>query len=201
MANSISWGDATTTSFIVYANDLRTIYGDKEITWYLDGDPYDSYVLNSGIMSDSCEFNDLDPDTTYSVYYSIIYTDGGAYDEESSIIHPSTDTEEEDAERPEYFDWTYTKKSGNEFNLTAKEWNALCKNVNELLAYYGQYDYYFTTAYKEAAFTANMYNEILDAIYPISPRSWDYLKEYKVNPGDAVRAKALNDLVDLVNEC
>lgn len=102
--------------------------------------------------------------------------------------------------RPSTFQWTNSKEPGKEFNLTAKEWNDLCQNVNSLLAYCDRWDYPFTKAVKEEPFMAKMFNEILEAIKPISSRTEEMLDSYKVEPGDIIKAQALNDLVALVNE-
>lgn len=102
--------------------------------------------------------------------------------------------------RPNAFKWTNSKEKGKEFNLTAKEWNDLCQNVNDLLAYCDQWDYSFTKAVKGENFTAKMFNEILEAIKPISKKTPEYLESYEVKAGDIIEAQDLNDLVALVNE-
>ena len=102
--------------------------------------------------------------------------------------------------RPSKFSWSSSKNPGEEFNLTDNEWNSLCQNVNSLLAYSDKYDYNFTKAVKEEPFMAKMFNEILEAIKPISSRTEETLDSYKVEPGDIIKAQALNDLVALVNE-
>ena len=102
--------------------------------------------------------------------------------------------------RPNTFKWTNSKEKGKEFNLTAKEWNDLCQNVNDLLAYCDWWDYSFTKAVKGEKFTAEMFNEILDAIKPISKRTLEELEDYEVKTGDIIKAQALNDLIALVNE-
>lgn len=102
--------------------------------------------------------------------------------------------------RPSTFQWTNSKEKGKDFNLTAKEWNDLCQNVNDLLAYCDQWDYSFTKAIEGEIFTAEMFNEILEAIKPISKKTPEYLESYEVKTGDIIKAQVLKDLVALVNE-
>lgn len=103
MANDISWGDETSTSFKVYAENLWTTYGDKYIYWYLNGSLKYSYGLTADAESDDIQFNGLDPETEYEVYYMITY-DERTYDEYSDTIYPTTAPEEENTE------WTVSEK-------------------------------------------------------------------------------------------
>ena len=198
-------GTITTTSIQLRLCDIPTNYNSRSIIWSIDGEEKRTTSVSDGKSnSDWITFSGLRSDNEYeiqAIVYGYVPGLGNNYLTDcSDTFITETDSEEPD-ERPDHFEWTYSKKSGKEFNLTAKEWNALCNNINDLLYYYGWYDYNFTTAYKGNEFTADMYNEILSAIYPISPRSRSYLDSYKVNPGDKIYASSLNDLVDLVNEC
>ena len=124
MANDISWGNETSTSFVVYAENLRTNYGEKEIAWYLDGEIIYRYTLIEDVESDEVEFQNLAPDTEYSVYYGIVYVDGGAYDEYSDTIYPSTAAEEENTE------WTISEKDS---------WGTI-SSVTNASYYFNEYD-------------------------------------------------------------
>lgn len=98
--------------------------------------------------------------------------------------------------RPDYFSWTYTKRSGRAFNLTADEWNELTSNINEVRRYRGYSNYSFTTAYSGDNFTAKMYNQAVNAIKGISGYG-TYI--YTVSKGEEVTADLLNDLRDELN--
>lgn len=71
-------------------------------------------------------------------------------------------------ERPEDFEWTYEKVSGGSFNLTADEWNALTARINEFRLYKKLPEYEFSVAEKNKPFTAQMYNQVREAIQEIS---------------------------------
>lgn len=104
------------------------------------------------------------------------------------------------------FSWTDTKTKGGNFNLTAVEWNRLTKTINEIRdsKFLDLWD--FTTVKGESngytkdqstEFTADIYNEVVDAINNI-PGYRNSLSD--VEPGDPVTAGCLNDLKDIVNE-
>lgn len=71
-------------------------------------------------------------------------------------------------ERPENFEWTYEKVSGGSFNLTADEWNALTARINEFRLYKKLPEYEFSVAEKNKPFTAQMYNQVREAIQEIA---------------------------------
>lgn len=197
-------GNITSTSIQVRLCDITTSYESRSIIWYIDGEDYSTTSLSDGnANSNWITFSGLKPDYSYEIQADVYGWIPGLG--QTRIVWCSdaftTEADPDQGNRPEYFEWTYSKKSGKEFKLTAKEWNALCDHINELLDYYDMWDEYFTPAVSGEAFTADMFNEILDAIYPISPRTSSYLQSYKVEPGDIVYAWLLNDLVSLVNEC
>lgn len=322
MANDISLIDRTETSLTIKASNLRTGGGEKTILWFLDGDKIVQYGLGASTESDVYTFYGLEPNTTYTISFTIWYKMQGWSDEYSEPLEVSTlkSEEPEDPEptwdfayaetysniettkegskklgagevlrinmtfksggeilfetvdasgayiflssqssfdeisgepvssltddysrngdasiewlvspgvdyylfvrhydiedsgkityrivvpektRPNTFQWTNPKEKGKDFNLTAKEWNDLCQNVNDLLAYCDQWDYPFTKAVKEESFTAEMFNEILEAIKPISKKTPEYLESREVKAGDIIKAQDLKDLVALVNE-
>ena len=111
-------------------------------------------------------------------------------------IRAEGEVEEEVITRPDYFDWTYTKKSGGSFNLTANEWNRLTANINAVRSYLGYFEHEFTTAYSGDTFTAAMYNEAVWGFQGISGYG-DTLST--VSAGDYITADLLNDLVDELN--
>lgn len=83
------------------------------------------------------------------------------------------------------FAWTTEKVQGEEFKLTADEWNALAAFVNSERSR----AYSFTAAVSGQPFTAAMYNEMVEAIGTGT----------EVEKGDPVTAALLNALVTNAN--
>lgn len=83
------------------------------------------------------------------------------------------------------FAWTTEKVKGEEFKLTADEWNALATFVNSKRSL----AYSFTVAVSGQPFTAAMFNEMVEAIGTGA----------EVDPGDPVTADLLNALVTNAN--
>ncbi len=130
---------------------------------------------------------------TVKYSYSNPFTYTGTQD---IYIRAEGEVVEVEETRPDYFSWTYSKKSGKTFKLTAKEWNALTANINEVRAYRGYSQYSFTKAYSGDDFTAKMYNQARKAIQGISGYG-TYIPT--VYAGDEVTAYALNQLVSELN--
>ena len=124
MANDISWGNATSTSFVVYAENLRTDCGKKQISWFLDGVRKYRYILDEDVESDEVEFQNLEPDTEYSVDYGIVYVDGSADDEDSDLIYPSTTAEGANTE------WTVVERAN---------WGTISSTTSDFY-YFHEYD-------------------------------------------------------------
>jgi hypothetical protein len=83
------------------------------------------------------------------------------------------------------FAWATEKVQGEEFKLTADEWNALASFVNSKRSR----AYSFTVAVKGNDFTAAMYNEVVEAIG----------EGTEVEKGDIITADLLNELVANAN--
>lgn len=83
------------------------------------------------------------------------------------------------------FAWTHEKIAGKPFNLTATEWNDLAAFVNSKRSK----AYSFTMAVKDEPFTADIYNEMVDAIGTGT----------KVEPRVPVTADLMNELVANAN--
>lgn len=132
--------------------------------------------------------------TTGTVQYS--YVNPFTYTGTQDIYIRAEGEEVETPTRPDYFSWTYTKRSGRAFNLTADEWNELTSNINEVRRYRGYSNYSFTTAYSGDNFTAKMYNQAVNAIKGISGYG-TYI--YTVSKGEEITADHLNDLRDELN--
>ena len=83
------------------------------------------------------------------------------------------------------FAWTKPKSVGVEWNLTTAEWNGLTAFVNARRSALGKAQVSFTVAKVGKAFTAGMYNEVVDAIG----------EGTTVKPGWAITATLMNELV------
>ncbi len=107
--------------------------------------------------------------------------------------------------RPAKFEWENSiVVQGKDAIVYASDWNALTENINEVRAYRkgngytvsGNAQYTFTTAVENNYFTADIYNEAVNAIKEISGYG-TYLSE--VSKGDAVSADLLRDLASAIN--
>ncbi|MDO4562217.1 MAG: hypothetical protein Q4C12_00125 [Clostridia bacterium] len=98
--------------------------------------------------------------------------------------------------RPSDFYWTYSKISGNSFNLTASEWNSFTSRINEFREYCGLSAYSFTTAYTGNDFTASIYRQARTAIQAID--GYGTYIPY-VSSGDDITADMMNVLVSELN--
>lgn len=97
--------------------------------------------------------------------------------------------------RPQNFAWTYPKVSGQEFNLTATEWNAFTSRINVFRAYKGLGSYGFTTAYSGSNFTAAMFNQARNAIAAMNTTGLPGVR----SAGEVLYASYLNNLVSCLN--
>ena len=105
--------------------------------------------------------------------------------------------------RPDTFEWEEDKEQGGEFNLTAEEWNAFTKNINEVRAYNYVENYEFDVAYPFDDFTDDMYNQAREAIKGIADFIEDEALIEKLEneslvavSGEPVTAYMLNYIVD-----
>lgn len=177
--------------------------GTRYIRWEVSGggDTFSEIEAEStsgGSTSFSVSLNGLAPGTTYYYYVELGYMADG----ESSITwcaqygYDDEGTFETDPEyiRPDDFSWTYVKRSGGAFNLTAREWNRFTARINDFRAYCEYSDYDFSVAYSGDPFTATMFNEARSAI-----KSMVSVSVSEVYKGDIITADMLNDLVDDLN--
>lgn len=164
-------------------NNGSWMYQSSGSTTYLDGHNDGYYTSpNFSISSLSCG-------TSYTIEGEAQW--GGVW-YSSTSLSASTDA----CPRPPLFSWTYSKSSGNSFNLTSTEWNSLCSNINDVRAYKGFSNYSFTTAYDDKPFYASMFNEARSSITTMSPSISVPAKAYS---GDKIYASDLNKLVDSIN--
>lgn len=111
--------------------------------------------------------------------------------------------------RPKKFSWTngtynpyadvVEKVQGNQYDLTAAEWNSLCDNVKKVGAYANGKTYNFLTAYPRNTFYYYMYNEVARAIEEILLYNSYNVTLPTVKSGDAVKAADLNILMNAIN--
>ncbi len=99
--------------------------------------------------------------------------------------------------RPDDFSWVTAKVSGNNFNLSAYEWNLFTSRINEFRAYQGLSNYSFSTAYSGNDFTAAMYNQARTAISALSGSG---SRSPSVFVGGTVYASYLNWIVADLND-
>lgn len=75
-----------------------------------------------------------------------------------------------DDPRPAYFSWSTNIQAGAPFNVLAYDWNALCKNVNDVRTWDGgRATVVFPTVYKDDDVTASIFNKVRDAIATMYP--------------------------------
>lgn len=110
--------------------------------------------------------------------------------------------------RPDYFEWTYPKIKGEEFNLKALEWCNLLDNINEVRVYKGyneipegttsSTDYYKYFTYPDSGdiFRYQHYNQALNAITGMLGTGYN---DNAVKKGDPVTAAKINLLVSWLN--
>lgn len=156
------------------------------------GEPTDylEYDDDSGSSSTNFSFTyDVVAGTRYYIWFRAYYA-GDTGTTTISVTVPQAVT------RPNNFSWTYSKVQGEEFNLTATEWNNFTSRVNAFREYKGLSDYSFTTAYSGNTFTAAMYNQARIAIQAISGYG-TYIPT--VTKGQQITAYMMNVLVSELN--
>lgn len=110
--------------------------------------------------------------------------------------------------KPTKFSWTTAKVQGNEFKLTAAEWNALLDKINEMRTYQATKTgksistWSFYTVTSGTTFYAKYYNDVLESMdnVRITLGLGSIANDYEVSSGDPITAACLNQLVTMVNE-
>lgn len=198
MAVSIYTSDITSSSVLCHVIGLDTSYSrnDRTIGWYYNNIFFREDNLSAGASeSGGCRITGLNASTTYTIKAIIYYTDNGT--SLSKALTTSITTSAASATRPGAFSWTYIKRSGGAFNLTAAEWNAFCNNINEVRAYKGLSTISFTRAYSGNNFTASMFNQCRSAIYDINSSVGNVST---ASSGGTIYAADLNNLVYYLNQ-
>lgn len=115
-------------------------------------------------------------------------------DENGNEICANIYLEVTDTVRPGFFEWTYSKASGGEYNLTAEEWNNLQYNINLVISYKGGSEKIFSKVIPQRTeVTDIVFNEVIEAINVIGGNLTT------VNAGEVLYARLLNDIRDEIN--
>lgn len=195
----------TTTSITVYLGSLDTNYSfsDRRIDWYANGTwkastNIDAYAGNS----DTATLSGLSAGTTYTIKAEVYKgTDITPF----ATFTKSVTTESSTSARPSKFSWTKSiVEQGKDAIIYATEWNELTENINEVRAYRKAKgytvstptEYSFTTAVKGNDLTADMFNEVLEAISGISGYG-TWFREF--SKGEDCTAQLLNSVVTELN--
>lgn len=190
-------GQAVITSLSNYKKDAITVnWASADNAWYYEVQykksttstwTYAAYSQNGN----SFEVSGLDPATDYD--FRVRGYQGSAYGSWSSSMRGHTLSN-----IPTEFNWNFPKVQGEEFYLTANEWNALAAKINQFREYkFGPgYDYSFTTAIQGAIFYAYMANEARNAMDALGPEVSPPALRYTDDP---VEASILNRLRDSLN--
>lgn len=113
--------DITTTSFAARVVDLSTSWGQKYISWFLDGEPkgWDETISESDPDSSWITFDDLEPGTTYTVEVVISYDD--AWDDR---LDDEVTTEPEDYSEPDMTIRASSSEDGTSITAYARKLNS-----------------------------------------------------------------------------
>lgn len=158
---------------------------------------YDIQCSNGVIASPSSPtytFSNLQPNTQYS-FRCMCRDIYGNYSDSNWSGYTYITT---DSARPAYFYWDINKVSGQQFNVTASEWNRLIQNVKDVHVYklgsYNSSSYPMTTVSRGQPFYAQRFNEVRFAIGSLNSTGLN--NKYK---GDTIYASELNILKDKLN--
>lgn len=142
----------------------------------------------NGLANSTVSFTSLSSGLTYifkaKSYFETVYSIN--FSNQLTVVTTS---------RPSNFSWTNPKISGQNFNLSAVEWNNFTAKINEFRTYKGLSTYSFTTAVSGNGFTAVMFNEARNKIADMNTVGLPTVK----NSGDSIYASYLNDLVSTLN--
>lgn len=199
--------DITTSTITFYIDELDTNYSasDRYITWtittpaatFKDGPwgPLPPYISDTYSLSGyNVVFVDLPPNTTISVVAEISYNNG-----QITLYGGGTTLSTDAPSRPDFFQWQQPKIKGEPFNLTSLEWVALIVNIDKVRAYKGLNGADYGVIGPGEPFTAQLYNNVVNAIIVIPGYIYQNFPLETVSSGDPVTAKCLNDLVAAIN--
>lgn len=195
----------TSTSVTVYLGELDTnySYNDRRVDWYI-GYTYKAYTNIDAYAeeSDTATLTGLHAGATYTIYAKVYK---GSDIEPFATFSKSVTIESDTSARPSKFSWDKSiVEQGKDAIIYASDWNTLTKNINEVRAYRkangytvsSPTQYSFTTAVKGNALTADMFNEVLNAIKGISGYG-TWFRDFE--KGEDCTAQLLNSVVTELN--
>lgn len=196
MAN-IRYTDKSQTYVTVVVDQLAMGAGDhSDINLYVNGAYETSMIGLSGAGGSAGNYrtgtytvSGLNSGTTYYFEARIRETMGGAV--ETVGMNVTTDS----PPKPAALSWS-TRVTGQNFYLSASDWNSLTSKINEWRIYQGNGTMSFTTAYSGSDLTASMFNQVRNAIEALNPPT---VAPASVSSGDPVTAAKINRLGDSVN--
>jgi len=151
-----------------------------------------SGVLGSSIGSSSSPKTDTGLTANTDYFYTVrTFISGIATTYDSSQATGKTLSA-----RPENFSWSVAKTSGQNFVVTASEWNAFTARINLFRIYKSLSTTSFTTAVTGNNFSATIFNQVRSAIADMSPPT---PPPSVVSSGADVYASQLNGLVSSLN--
>ena len=175
--------DKTETAISTYASNET---GADEYQWYLDGVFQGSASSGSNVVT----FSNLTAGTTYTIGCKACNQSG------CSGMTTRNITTDAPIPRPSNWSWFTAKVQGEDFQLTANEWNSFTSRINSFRDYKGLSTVSFTSAISSADFTASMFNIAATAIDGMNPST--SIPAF-VSVGDDVTAFGLNRLRDSLN--
>ena len=206
MARTIGYLTAE-TAIRVRVEGLDESYSrsDRYIDWWIydeDDDEYDSkYGTAVGAGASNTPwvtFEDLQPDSKYTVKYELFYSSNGSSGLDSSVKGSKVIYTDAPPPEIEYFAWDTAKTSEASFNVTASEWNKLIDKVTEIYTYLGWANYQDTYPITKVSsgdiFYAERFNEVRDAIGNLHSTGIS-----TKTAGDIITASDLNQLVTSLN--
>jgi hypothetical protein len=105
-------------------------------------------------------YTGLVPDT---IYRFEIYATKNALDSDIVVLEEKTLS----IVRPVNFTWTYSKVSGQDYNLTGTEWNNFCSKINEFRVYKALTEVTFTP-WVSGDYPATCFNQAVNALNGLS---------------------------------
>lgn len=171
---------SSNTYYVEISNQNGTLYGNG------------FYTTNRNVSFSS----DRSGNTfVHNSYYRIRVT---AYDNSGNSTVATTGQIQFKSQRPTDWNWHTSKIAGQDFKLTADEWNSFGKKVNQFRTYKDLGNYSFSTAIDGNDFTHVMYNQARSAIIAMPYNSTKH-PIYSVVKDEDVTAHKVNVLMNALN--